>query len=78
MSDTPTSPANEAEARALETTTKKNVLYTNDESSSIDHSTVAETDTAGYTSETPFRGFFIYGAIVEAASLNSKRVQFES
>ncbi|RBR16535.1 uncharacterized protein FIESC28_06944 [Fusarium coffeatum] len=73
MSDTPTSTANQAEARALETTTKKNVFYTNDESSSIDQSTAAETDTVGYTSETPFRGFFIYGAIVEAPSLTSKR-----
>ena len=73
MSDTPTSPAKEAEAQALETTTKKNVFYTNDESSSIDQSTAAETDTVGYTSKTPFRGFFIYGAIVEAASLTSKR-----
>ena len=34
---------------------------------------MAETDTVGNISETPFRGFFIYGAIVEAASLTSKR-----
>ena len=71
MSDTPTSTANLAETRGLETTTKKNVFYTNDESSSDNPSIVAETDTVRYTSETPFRDFFIYGAIVKAASLTS-------
>lgn len=72
MSDTPASTTNQAEARGLETTTKKNVFYTNDKSSSSNQSPMAETDTVEYTSETRFRGFFIYGSILEAASPISK------
>jgi len=71
-SDTPASTANQAEALGLKTTTKKNVFYTNDKSSSSNQSPVAETDTVEYTSETPFRGFFICGCILEPASPNSK------
>ncbi|KAJ4128078.1 hypothetical protein NW768_008362 [Fusarium equiseti] len=72
MSGTPDSTVNRAEARGLETTTKENVFYTNDKSSSPNQSTIPSPGTIEYTSETPFRGFFIYGAIVGAGSPTSQ------